>query len=113
MKINKESAAHYIWGANCDGWRLVANDNLSVIHERMPPGTQEVRHYHQKARQFFFVLRGQAAIEMEGQLYPLNPHDGLEIPPQTPHQIRNQTDEDIEFLVISQPTTVGDRVAIE
>lgn len=113
MKINKHRAEHYIWGANCDGWKLVAGADLSVIHERMPPGTQEVRHYHRKARQFFFILSGQAVIEMDGQMHTLNPHDGLEIPPQVPHRIHNRSDEDIEFLVISHPTTVGDRVVVE
>lgn len=113
MISNKNSAAHYVWGAACDGWRLVSNDSLSVIHERMPPDTKEVRHYHHQARQFFFILTGQATIEMNGQFYTLNPHDGLEIPPQTPHQIHNRSNEAIEFLVISQPNTVGDRVEIK
>jgi hypothetical protein len=37
MKISKHNAEHYIWGDNCDGWRLVKIPDLSVIHERMPP----------------------------------------------------------------------------
>jgi mannose-6-phosphate isomerase-like protein (cupin superfamily) len=110
MMISKDTAEHYVWGAGCDGWRLVDQTGLSVIHERMPPGTAEARHYHQAARQFFFVLAGSATIEVGGERHMLNVQQGIEIAPGTPHQITNDSDADVEFLVISQPTTRGDRV---
>lgn len=50
MKINKALAQHYQWGAQCDGWHLVQNRELSVIHERMPAQTAEVNHYHHHAQ---------------------------------------------------------------
>jgi mannose-6-phosphate isomerase-like protein (cupin superfamily) len=112
MKISKETGAHYIWGNNCDGWRLLDRENLSVIHERMPPGTKEARHYHNKSMQFFYILIGQAVIEINGQVHVVNQNEGIEVPPQTPHQIFNKSVESIEFLVISQPTTTGDRITL-
>ncbi|MFC7443100.1 cupin domain-containing protein [Laceyella putida] len=110
MKISKQTAPHYIWGSRCDGWHLVQQENLSIIHEHMPPGTQEVRHYHSRARQFFFVLTGVATMEVQGELITLYPHEGIEIPPRVSHQMINRSSEAVEFLVISQPTTRGDRV---
>lgn len=112
MKISKGNSEHYVWGDGCDGWRLVKDPSLSVIHERMPGGTEEVRHYHQAARQFFFVLTGRLTIEMNGEHYELGPQEGLEIPPLAPHQTFNQTNADSEFLVISQPATRGDRTFV-
>lgn len=56
MIKNQTNAEHYIWGAHCEGWHLVKTDDLSIIQERMPPGTAEKRHYHQHAQQFFFIL---------------------------------------------------------
>jgi hypothetical protein len=41
--INKQTARHYVWGNGCDGWHLVCTGSLSIIEERMPPGTAEVR----------------------------------------------------------------------
>lgn len=108
--ISKATAEHYLWGSQCDGWRLVNTPHLTVIQERMPPGTCEVRHSHQKARQFFFILTGQATIEWNGQRETIAAGHGLEIPPGQTHQIFNATDSDLEFLVISQPTTEGDRI---
>lgn len=113
MKICRNNAIHYNWGDNCDGWHLVKNNELSVIHERMPANTQEVRHYHHKSRQFFFVLKGRASIEVNGKFFDLSTNEGIEIAPLTPHQMFNHTDEDIEFLVVSHPNSKHDRVLVE
>lgn len=107
--ISKDNAEHYYWGDNCDGWRLVNRQDMSIIHEKMPPGTQEIRHYHAIARQFFFVLCGQLTIEVAGEISVLAPHSGREIPPGAGHQVSNSSDRDVEFIVISHPSTQGDR----
>ncbi|QRG68080.1 cupin domain-containing protein [Brevibacillus choshinensis] len=109
-KISKETAEHYMWGGSCDGWHLVKGQELSVIHERMPAQTAEVRHYHERARQFFFVLSGQAVLEVEGVRHALGSQEGVEVPPGAAHQMKNEGEEAVEFLVISQPTTRGDRI---
>ena len=83
---------------------------MSVIRERMPPGTSEVRHHHQKSRQFFFVLKGSARIESAGEPVRLTKDEGMEIPPGVDHQIFNDSDEDLEFLLVSHPSTKGDRI---
>lgn len=110
LKISKHNAEHYIWSDNCDGWHLVKNNDLSVIHECMPINTSEVRHYHNYARQFFFILSGTAILEIDGERITLNPQEGMEVPPLIPHQMINESDGDVEFLVISQPNSKGDRV---
>ena len=111
--ISKETAEHYVWGENCDGWHLVKCADLSVIHERMPPGTFEVRHYHTKARQFFFILSGVAMLEIGGKREVLQKHEGAEVPPTIPHRIFNESDEEIEFIVVSHPPSHGDRVVTD
>ena len=63
--ISRSDAPHYVWAGTCDGWHLVQATGLSVIEERMPPGTHEVPHRHAHARQFFFVLSGVARITVE------------------------------------------------
>lgn len=104
---------HYFWGNNCDGWRLVDEEARSVIHERMPPGTSEVRHLHTRAAQFFFVLSGIMTIEVNGIEHQLKPHEGIEVLPEVPHQVCNKSNTDIEFLVISTPNTRNDRIILD
>ncbi len=107
--ISKKTAEHYVWGGICDGWHLVKSAELSVIHERMPPGTKEVRHYHAKSRQFFFVLSGAATLEIAGNREVLRKYEGAEVPPNVPHQMFNESEAEVEFLVVSQPASRGDR----
>ncbi len=75
--LNKASAEHYNWGENCDGWHLLKNNNLSVIRELVPPGSSEVSHYHERSRQLFFILEGEARLEVSGKTYLLNKNDSL------------------------------------
>ncbi|PJZ03975.1 cupin domain-containing protein [Pantoea rodasii] len=107
--IAKENAEHYVWGEACDGWYLVNRHDMLVIHEKMPPGTAETRHFHSVSRQFFFVLKGVLTMELEGEVNHLSAHQGLEIPPGSAHQARNDGESSVEFIVISHPTTRGDR----
>jgi mannose-6-phosphate isomerase-like protein (cupin superfamily) len=111
-KISQENAAHYVWGGVCDGWHLVNRSSLSVIRERVPPGASEVRHLHGSARQFFYVLSGVATLEIAGEIHALAPGEGVEVPPGTPHRLSNNGPEPLEFLVVSQPHSHGDRVEV-
>ncbi len=111
--ISKETAEHYVWGSHCDGWHLVKDSELSVIQERMPPGAFEVRHFHNRAQQFFYILSGEAAMEVDGRLLTLRAGEGLRISAGLVHQLRNNSRADLRFLVISQPPSHGDRVVVD
>lgn len=104
------SAEHYLWGQACDGWLLAPGRDLLVIEERMPPGSFELRHRHAVARQFFYGLDGELTLEVEGRHFRLGPRTGLEVPPGMAHQARNVGTDDARFLVISTPSTRGDRI---
>jgi mannose-6-phosphate isomerase-like protein (cupin superfamily) len=110
VPMSRENAPHYVWGDNCDGWHLLQEPDLSVIEERMPPGASEVSHFHGKAQQFFFILAGQATMEIDGERILLKVGQGVTIPPGTRHQFRNLSSEPVRFLVISQPPSHGDRI---
>ena len=104
------NATHYSWGEGCEGWRLLDLPSISVVRERMPTSTREVRHRHAKSRQFFFVLRGTLTIELEGRIHELPEQHGLEVSPSLAHEVRNTSDNEVEFLVISSPSVTSDRI---
>jgi mannose-6-phosphate isomerase-like protein (cupin superfamily) len=108
--VSRDLAQHYSWGNNCDGWHLVKNENLSVIEEQMPPGASEVLHHHVRAQQFFLILSGEAVMEVDGGEIFLKMREGLHVLPGVRHRIKNQSTEPLQFLVISQPPSHGDRV---
>ncbi len=111
--ISRENAEHYTWGEGCDGWHLSKSQALSVIHERVPFGSSEVRHFHNKAEQFFFVLSGIATLEVESDIYQLQRFQGFQVKAGLAHTLTNQNKEDLELLVISTPPSHGDRVNVE
>jgi len=78
----------------------------------MPPGTSEVPHFHRRAQQFFFILAGVATMRIEGADQTLIERSGIDVPAGVVHQMRNDSDRDVEFLVISMPSSHGDRVNI-
>lgn len=110
--IRRANAEHYTWGQGCDGWYLVKDDEMTIIEERMPPGTAETLHKHGKSRQFFFVLAGTALMEHGGMTTILEARTGLEIPPGVAHRILNKGKANLAFLVTSRPPSHADRTEI-
>ncbi|HMH21757.1 MAG TPA: cupin domain-containing protein [Puia sp.] len=109
--VSREQALkHYTWGEGCDSWNLVDGSSLSVKLERMPPHTAEQLHYHEKARQFFFILKGVASFETEQGRVSVEPNQGIEIRPGLRHRVLNEGGEELEFILSSQPSTAGDRI---
>jgi len=111
--VNAQNADHYTWGAGCDGWRLLNKSDLAVTQERIPPGLGEVKHYHARSRQVFYVLHGRLQIETGDDVAQLSDGDSFEVPPGQPHNVRNPFDEDVHFLVVSSPSTANDRFNLE
>ncbi len=107
--VNKTSAQHYTWGNNCLSWVLADTPGLSVKQESMPAGTKEALHFHNHAQQFFFILKGIATFYANGKKNTVGANEGILIEPNTQHYIANETATELEFLVISQPSTNEDR----
>ena len=62
---------------------------------------------------FFFVLSGTAMLEVNGERHCIEAFQGMEVPPDIPHQMVNESDFEVEFIIISQPKSHGDRIALE
>ena len=107
--ISTANAEHYRWGDGCDGWHLLRSPTLSVIQERMPPGTAEVRHRHSRAQQLFYVLDGALTIALPDRTLRLGEREAAHVPAGVMHRVTNEGTGDAHFLVISEPPGHGDR----
>ena len=87
---------------------LNASD-LSVIQERVPAGAGETPHVHGKARQFFYVLSGRAVMEFDDHSVEFGAGEGVHVPPGVNHKFSNPFQQEVVFLVVSSPSTIGDR----
>ena len=111
--VSRENAEHYRWGVDCDAWYLVKDKQFTVIEEFMPPGAAEIRHYHERAQQFFYILTGEVLMEVDGENILIPAGSGIRILPGMRHQVRNPSSDAVRFLVISNPPSRGDRIQVE
>jgi mannose-6-phosphate isomerase-like protein (cupin superfamily) len=110
--VSTMNAVQYNWGEECKAWFLLKNPKLTVIQEEMPPGSSELLHFHQKAQQLFYILRGEATMEIAGRSIELKPSQSLHIAPGNSHRIRNAGSSALHFIVISEPESHGDKVLV-
>ncbi len=107
--VSRVNAEHYRWGHECDAWHLVKDPEMTVIEELIPPGAAEVRHYHKKAQQFFYIISGEAMMHMEDGPVLIPAGSGIRVMPGVWHQIRNPSSGPLRLLVISHPPSHGDK----
>lgn len=100
---------HKQWGNGCHAYTLLNTEELSIKQEAMPAGTEEQLHYHQKAQQFFYILKGTAVFEVNEVIIMLHEQESIHIAAGKHHKIMNKHSIDLEFLVCSQPSTENDR----
>ena len=111
--VSINSAENYKWGNQCDGWHLLKTEELSIIQEEVPPKESEVKHYHKKSKQFFYVLEGKATIEVARKTNEINKNEGIFIEAGIEHQLFNNSEATLKFIVISSPKSHGDRVNVD
>jgi len=58
------------------------------------------------------VLAGTATLEFTSHTVTFSAGQGAHVPPTTEHRFCNRSAEDVVFLVISSPTTAGDRTNV-
>ena len=112
MVIKPDQSEHYTWGDHCDGWHLLNTASLSVIKEKVPKGGVEEMHCHRKAQQLFYVLQGVATIQLGEETYRVHRGEAMHVPPGTPHRLVNAGEEELIFLVISQPHSHTDKIKL-
>jgi mannose-6-phosphate isomerase-like protein (cupin superfamily) len=110
--VSRSNATHYNWGEVSHGWRLLDDPGLSVIEEEVPAGAGEEWHVHRAAQQFFYVLDGAAVMCLEDEEISLAAGEGLTVTAGKAHRFTNRSESPVKFIVISSPSTQGDRYPV-
>lgn len=113
MKLNKNNTEAFSWGDNCKGWHLLNQKEFGVIQQLMPAGAIEGFHYHEKAEQFFTVIKGEATFRVEDDYIKVGEGEHIHIKPTVKHCVINKTLANLEFVVVSKPHALGDRIEVE
>jgi mannose-6-phosphate isomerase-like protein (cupin superfamily) len=65
-----------------------------------PPGQEGFLHYHDEQDELYFVHRGRASFEVDGEEFELGPGGVVYVESTTPRKINNRTDEDLVLFVV-------------
>ena len=97
-EVNARGLSRYLVADSLDPQQLRIH-----ITEVGPGSRSHGAHTHQGV-EAFYVLEGQATVEVEGRLYTLGPNEALALDASRPHGIFNATSAPIRYIVIiSQP----------
>jgi mannose-6-phosphate isomerase-like protein (cupin superfamily) len=66
----------------------------------MPPGYDGFLHYHDTQDELYFVHRGTARFEVDGEVRELRPGGIVHVESTTPRKVSNAGDDDLVVLVI-------------
>ena len=65
----------------------------------IPPHTRQRRHSHNQQTEVFYILEGEAIININDMDYPAKPGDGFICSPGDVHNVWNKTDRDFQLVV--------------
>ena len=76
---------------------------LSIGVFRYEPGQIGPGHTHAEEAEVYYVLKGQASVELDGRVVELREGTALYVPPGVLHETKNTGDGELEFLGIFGP----------
>ncbi|BCM91121.1 hypothetical protein IAD21_02985 [Abditibacteriota bacterium] len=77
--------------------------NGSLAHASLEVGQKTARHFHPKAEEIYFILKGRGLMEVDGEKAELGEGDAVAISSGAKHQIEALGDEKLEFLCCCAP----------
>ena len=82
------------------------NANHSLARIVIPPGKSSNLHYHKVTEETYFILKGEAGMQVNGERVHLIPGQACYLAPGDVHQIQNDGEADLVFLAFCAPAWV-------
>ncbi|MCL7416513.1 MAG: cupin domain-containing protein [Halalkalicoccus sp.] len=79
----------------------------------LAPGDVMSYHRQREQEEFYYVLSGSARIRIDDERLDIPEGTALRIPPETPRQVFNDTEEDHRWLIVGAPPAEDDGVVLE
>jgi len=73
----------------------------SLAEATLTQGSSTDRHYHKQSEEFYFILKGEGSMEIDGEIKPVTVGDAILIPRNSWHQISASSD--LQFLCCCAP----------
>jgi mannose-6-phosphate isomerase-like protein (cupin superfamily) len=106
-----EAAGAFLgYGRPLGSEQIALNVRVLAAHaSHAPPGSDPAwGHSHATIEEIYFVLQGEITVKLGDDVLTLGPRDAVLIPPATPRAVRNETEAEVAFLMVS--VKVADQV---
>lgn len=77
--------------------------NHSLAEATLPPGGMTERHHHRISEEMYYLVEGEALMEIDGRERGVSAGDAILIPPGARHRITNTGPGDLRFLCTCAP----------
>lgn len=77
--------------------------NQSLAEARLPPGRSTQGHHHVRSEEIYYILDGDAIMQVGEEKREVGPGDAIAIPPGAYHQITNIGNTVLRFLCCCAP----------
>ncbi len=79
---------------------------FDLDHVTLPPGKRNFPHHaHAQLWEAYYIVSGEAVLRLDDESHTVVSGDSIVCPPGTAHQIVNESDGDVVYLVISNDVT--------
>ena len=91
------------YGRSLGAEQVAINIRVLAPHTaHVPPGGDPTRgHSHRTIEEVYLVIEGEVTVKLGDDVATLGPRDAVRIPPETPRAVRNDTDGDAAFVMVS------------
>jgi uncharacterized cupin superfamily protein len=66
----------------------------------LPPGTEWFNHWHEQQDELYFVHRGRAGFDVDGERFELGPGGAVHVEAVTPRQVWNAGEDELVMLAV-------------
>ena len=73
----------------------------------MQGGRQGDYHSHEDAEQVYYFIKGRGKMRIDGELIEVQEGDAVHLPPESKHQLINDTRDWIEHILVTAPVRQG------
>lgn len=91
---------------------LLCGQVMMVNWAKLPAGSAFQRHYHEDMQEVFVLLGGPVTMTVDGDPQTLNSGDAILISPREIHEMTNDSDADVEYIVFGISTGEGGQTVV-
>ncbi len=91
---------------------MISGQVMMVNWAKLPQGSAFQRHFHEDMQEVFVMLSGPVTMTVDGEPQELAAGDAIIISPREIHEMQNDSEQDVEYVVFGISTQQGGQTVV-